>query len=53
MWNIPTKKSGSSTGYWMMYFLGTYYSIIPVFQHSNWGEAPKFGQNNLKESGLV
>jgi len=21
---------------------GRHYSLIPVFQHSNWGEAPKF-----------
>ena len=26
----------------MMHFPGTHYSSIPVFQHSNWGEAPKF-----------
>jgi hypothetical protein len=24
-------------------FPRTHYSIIPVFHHSNWGEAPKFG----------
>jgi hypothetical protein len=23
-------------------FARTHYSIIPVFHHSNWGEAPKF-----------
>ncbi len=30
----------------------THYSSIPVFQHSNWGEAPKFKYNsalNLKK----
>jgi len=26
----------------------THYSIIPLFQHSNWGEAPKF--NNVQST---
>ncbi len=26
----------------MIYSPRSHYSIIPVFQHSNWGEAPKF-----------
>jgi hypothetical protein len=26
----------------LFHFLRTHYSIIPVFQHSNWGEVPKF-----------
>jgi len=28
------------------HFSKTHYSIIPLFQHSNWGEAPKFGFND-------
>jgi len=26
----------------LFHFFRTHYSIIPVFQHSNWGEVPKF-----------
>jgi len=26
----------------LFHFPETHYSLIPVFQHSNWGEAPKF-----------
>ena len=36
------KAEGLSTGNPLFHFPITHYSTIPVFQHSNWGEAPKF-----------
>jgi len=38
--NFPVKMYFTKNP--MMHFPGTHYSIIPVFQHSNWGVASKF-----------
>ena len=50
-WNVDLKEEPLTTNmpapmsrviFPMSYLPKAHYSIIPVFQHSNWGKAPKF-----------